>query len=649
MDRKLDVIKGQLTKLGVHKVDGGLSIVSDISGKNSCGIILYVDGATHKIPFVKAYLINGLYCLYIKDFDYDQFDYIFYKDDEKITDPYAKLLDSSKKFGDAGRKNKVSKCCYRDDLFAWEGDIQPEIPYHDAIIYKIHMRGFTRHSSSEVEHKGTFSGLKEKIPYLKELGITTIETMPIVEFEDVIYNPAYEKIDDALLPFLDEKESMWQSKVNFWGYTNANYMAPKRAYASSDRPDIELKELIKELHKNGLELVMDFYFPPSVYAGFILDVCRFWVKEYHVDGFKLMGCNIPVSLLVEDPYLKHTKLIFEALGDVTISSGSGHKNVAVMSGGFLYDIRKYLKGDEDMLRSVTSHFRENPKDFAIINEITSYQGFTLADLVSYDRKHNELNGENNHDGSDYNYSWNCGAEGKTRKKAILSLRAQQRKNALLMLLTSQGTPVLLAGDEFGNSADGNNNPYCQDNAVSWLNWKMSTIDASIYEFTKELIKYRRKHPILHKEDALRQSDYISAGYPDISYHSDQAWYAGFENYNRHIGIMYCGKYAKVDRRNDDDFIYVAYNTHWIDHDFALPKLPDELKWSIQIVTCDDKRVVLTQDKEQGRGDSVLLPPRSMAILSSIEKDVTELVKVSETGLGIETESDRIDTENKTAQ
>lgn len=632
----LHIEKGFLGRLGVHKLHNGLSIVCEKISDKECGIIIYVNDHAdelsngkqrkkeYKIAFKSNYLINGLYCVFLPDFPFAEFEYHYYVGNEFITDAYACMVDTSAKFGDVSSKKKIAKSRYCQDDYDWEDDILPETPFCNTILYKLHVRGFSKHSSSEVPAKGTFLGLKEKIPYIKELGITAIETMPIFEFQDVIYNPSYSEIDESLLPFLDEGKQVWKTKTNYWGYTDGYYFAPKRSFASSNRPDTELKDLIKALHKDNIEFIPDFYFPPHIGQGFILEVCRYWVKEYHVDGFKLMGCNLPVQLLATDPYLKHTKLIFEALDGISLKKNSSYKNIAVMSKGFLYDIRKYLKGDEDMLHAVATHFRANPDDCAIINEITSYQGFTLADLVSYDRKHNELNGEENRDGSDYNYSWNCGAEGKTRKKAILSLREQQSKNALLMLLTAQGTPVLLAGDEFGNSADGNNNPYCQDNAISWLNWKINAYGNELLRFTKELIAYRKAHPILHKEDALRQSDYISAGYPDVSYHCEQAWYAAFENYNRHMGIMYCGKYAKVDRKNDDNFIYIAYNTHWIDHEFALPKLSDELVWELNLSTCQDSKVTMHKSGDDGHGDSIELPPRSMAIVMGIKK--TEMKK-----------------------
>lgn len=633
MDKKLTVQKGHLRELGIHRMGDGILIVSDIRGRKNCGIYLYPEEKDeqksqnktkeYKIPFTDDYLIGGLYCVFLPDFSYKSFDYLFYADDERLTDPRARLLDSSSKFGHASKREKPIKCRFcRDDFtqdgqdgFDWEEDTQPERPFCDSVIYKLHMRGFTKHSSSGVQNKGTFAGLEEKIPYLKELGITAVESMPVFEFEDKIFNPLYSEMDNSLLSYLDNSELAWRVKTNFWGYTGGNYFAPKRAYSVSERPDLELKKLVRSLHQNGIELLLDFYFPDQISPGFILDVCRFWVKEYHIDGFKLMGADIPVKLLATDPYLRRTKLIFESSVQLHGQEEGDYKHLAVMSAGFMYEARKYLKGDEDMLRSVTAYFRKNPRDHAVINEITSYQGFTLTDLVSYDRKHNEPNGENNRDGSDYNYSWNCGAEGKTRKKLVLALREQQKKNALLMMFASQGTPVLLAGDEFGNSAEGNNNPYCQDNSISWLLWKTNTSGEELLRFTKELIKFRRRHPVLHMGEAVQQSDHLLAGYPNISYHGDQAWHNGMENYNRHIGIMYCGSYAKSNNKKSGDFLYIAYNTHWIDHKFALPKLPDELSWKVKLATCPDKYIQTEQEGNKERGGYVTLPPRSIVILT----------------------------------
>lgn len=627
---KIKVRKGRLYRMGLHRVQNGLSVVSDIVGKHNSGIIIYPQGEKGiRIPFEKRFRIGELFCLFLEDFPFSDFSYTFYRDDEPVMDPYARLVAVSGNFGAPRQKNK---CIFTDMEYDWEQDEPLEIPLHDSILYKLHVRGFTKHASSFVEARGCFGGIVEKIPYLKDLGITAVEAMPVYEFEDVIYNTAYSKVNPAVLPFLDEGRQTWEYKVNYWGYAKGAYMAPKAAYSYTGRPDIECRDMIKALHKNGIEFIAEFYFPWDTRPGFILDVCRYWVEAYHVDGFKLMGSSIPVRLLVTDPYLKRTKLIFESANvtelEAVLGKHPSFKNAAVVSQGFMYDARKLLKGDEDMLSAAAGHFRHNPDSCGIINEITSYQGFTLADLVSYDRKHNEDNGEENRDGNDYNYSWNCGAEGKSRKKSILDLRMRQSKNALMMLLLAQGTPVLLAGDEFGNSAEGNNNPYCQDNKVSWLNWKENVGKKKLHDFVKELIAFRRQHPILHMEGKLRQMDYISCGYPDLSYHGEQAWYPGFENYNRHMGIMYCGKYAKISRTKEDVFIYVAYNSHWMEHRFALPKLPQGVEWR-PVLTSDERYIAKAPEKadtsmigEESPGEQYIagIKPRTIMVLVGVEKN-----------------------------
>ncbi|MFR6334367.1 MAG: hypothetical protein ACLUOI_40045 [Eisenbergiella sp.] len=266
---------------------------------------------------------------------------------------------------------------------------------------------------------------------------------------------------------------------------------------------------------------------------------------------------------------------------------------------------------------------EKSKQTGVINYITNYSGFTLADLVSFDRKHNEANGEENRDGETYNVSWNCGAEGKTRKKSILELRLKQMKNAMLLLLTAQGTPMIVSGDEFGFSHGGNNNPYCQDNAVSWLNWKLMETNREFFSFVKEAVAFRKKHPVLHRPDELTMMDYIACGYPDLSLHGEEAWKLNADGLSRQAGLMYCGCYAKVDKKNNDNFIYIAYNMHWEEHDFALPALPPDLKWAKVLDTVSDRQ----EEGENGRTAAVA--GRSIQIFESREKTGKEKQKAGQ--------------------
>ena len=275
-------------------------------------------------------------------------------------------------------------------------------------------------------------------------------------------------------------------------------------------------------------------------------------------------------------------------------------------------MRRFLKGDEDTLHQALRRMRCNPVQNGVINYITSYEGFSLADLVSYDRKHNEANGEDNQDGNPYNASWNCGVEGPTRKRTILQLRKRQMKNALALLLFSQGTPMLTAGDEFGQSREGNNNPYCQDNEISWLNWKLTEKNKDFLDYTKELIALRKAHPVFHQSRELTLMDYAACGYPDLSYHGKDAWRLMADRLNREAGLMYCGRYAPKDRAQEDDFFYIAMNMHWEPQRLALPDLPAGMRWEKVLDTQGD--VVETQADPLIK--SITVPGRCIQVLES---------------------------------
>ncbi len=464
--------------------------------------------------------------------------------------------------------------------YPWEGDKPLYIPYSQLIIYKLHLRGFTKHPSSKVKNPGTFQGLTEKIPYLKELGINCIQLMPIYEFNENIWEKGIggQKI-----------------KLNYWGYSEDNfYFAPKSSYAANPaQADIELKSMISKLHQEKIEVILEMYFPYGTNHILILDCLKYWAMEYHIDGFHLIGESIPRTTIAMEPLLNKTKL-FATCWDKEQIYNKGFvpafKNLAEYNDGYSVDIKGFLRGDESKVSSFASRFKYNPDKFGVINYITSNDGFTLMDLYSYDVKHNEANGENNRDGLDYNYSWNCGKEGETNNRSILNLRRKQIRNAFTILLLSQGTPLILAGDEFGNSQLGNNNAYCQDNEISWINWDDLNNNKDIFEFVKPLISIRKCHPILHMKYPLKSMDYISSGYPDLSYHGTKAWYPDYSFYSRMLGIMLAGQYAKVNSWENDINFYIAWNMHWEEHAFDLPSLPKNMKWHVLIDTAGDKVV-----------------------------------------------------------
>ena len=312
---------------------------------------------------------------------------------------------------------------------------------------------------------------------------------------------------------------------------------------------------------------------------------RFWAEEFHVDGIHLVG---PVNgdLIGRDPYLSRTKLICTSWGDTPKGTV---KHLGECNDGFMIDMRRVLKGDEDQLNQLIFRTRRNPDQAGVINYMANTNGFTMMDMVSYDTKHNETNGENNQDGNSYNFSWNCGVEGATKRKKIMELRKKQLRNGWLLLLLSQGTPLILSGDEFGNSQGGNNNAYCQDNEVSWLNWNQIRQNRELYEFVKKTIGFRKAHPVFHMNKEPRIMDYMALGQPDVSYHGVRAWCPEFDNFRRQLGIMYCGQYGKKKDGSCDNSFYVAYNMHWEPHQFDLPNLSKGQKWHV-VYNTDAKEV-----------------------------------------------------------
>ncbi|MDE5952111.1 MAG: hypothetical protein K2H12_11080, partial [Acetatifactor sp.] len=379
-------------------------------------------------------------------------------------------------------------------------------------------------------------------------------------------------------------------------------------------PATELRELVRALHLRGMEIVLQFYFPDHVPTDEILNVLRYWSWAYHVDGFHLMGGALHIHAIAADPALSDRKLWyydFPAEQIYGYEKVPAYRNLAVYNEGFQQDARRFLKGDEGMLQAVTQRMRCNPRQKGVINYLADYAGFTMMDMVSYDRKHNEDNRENNRDGSDCNFSWNCGVEGPSRKKQIQALRMKQLRNAFTLLMLSQGTPYFFMGDEFGRTQKGNNNPYCQDNAVTWVNWGEMAKREELYDYVRELIRLRRQHSIFHLEQECRLMDYRSCGSPDMSYHGTEAWRPAWEPYNRHIGIMLNGAYG---REEEENCWYIAINMHWESHDFAMPRLPKGQIW----------RRVLTTEAGNGEaqqsaaleGQVVRMAPRSIALYCS---------------------------------
>lgn len=602
--------------MGAVPVKDGIVFSMERKNNEEASLLLYKKGSKEviqEIPFPATNTIGDIVCVKAEKIASARYEYNFCIDGKVTLDPYAKVLVGTGKFGEEHPEGHEVRCAMISGNYDWEDDRKPQIAYEDAVMYSFHVRGFTKQRYSGVRHKGTFLGITEKAEYFKELGINQIKLMPAYEFTEMESVKTHARY---------RKEEEIPKRLNYWGYTKAFHFAPKRAYAATKDPVREFKDMVKTMHRLDIEVLMEFYFPEGCSPRYITECLQYWVQEYHVDGFHVRGVQGICNLMATDPLFADTKLlnIYFPVEEIYGKKNLPKKRmVAECNDGFMIDVRRFLKGDEESLKAFAERMRRNPKGSGLINYIASHDGFTLCDLVSYEERHNEDNGEQNRDGRVQNYSWNCGEEGKSRKKKILELRNRQMKNAWCMLLLSAGTPMILAGDEFCNSQLGNNNPYCLDNEISWLDWKgYKSGNSEMFRFVKDLIAFRKKHKILHMGQELSMTDSLSCGFPGISYHSSSAWYGELDGQNRKIGVMYCGKYA-----DEDELIYIAYNMHWMEHTFALPALPGGYRWNVALDTSEG---ILEEDKWRLLPDSRQVQVSSRTVIVLIgrkHKDVKE--------------------------
>lgn len=516
----------------------------------TCELIIYKKGArtsafSQKMPY--SDVAGNLHFLSVVLEQPEDYEYCYKIGGKIVPDPYGKAFSGREHWSvSKGKEKRKLRTRIVTDTFDWEKSQFPHLNKEDVIAYSLHVRGFTKHSSSGVAHKGTFDGVTEKLPYLQKLGINQIHLMPVYEFDEN------------------------QRHVNYWGYGKAYFFAPKASYAAGD-PVNEMKSLVRQMHLAGIEVILEMPFTEGTTFSLILDCLRYWVMQYHVDGFIVNPYICNPDELAKDPVLAKSKIL---------KKEDGFQNV----------MRRFLKGDEGMIWDVICQLKN--QDTQLYNYIASHNGFTLCDVVSYDGKHNEANGENNLDGPDYNYSWNCGAEGNSRKKAVNELRKNQIFNAFFLLLFAQGMPCILSGDEFMNTQKGNNNAYCQDNLISWLDWNQLSRQEELYTFVCRLIALRKacmKQIAKKSEDTMGRS-----GIPQISYHGEDAWQMPAGRASRQLGVFYHEECTEKD-------FYIAYNMHWLSHSFALPSLPKGMEWVCIAGTkegvLDEKEAVPVKDKK----------------------------------------------------
>ncbi|NET00377.1 MAG: glycogen debranching protein GlgX [Sphaerospermopsis sp. SIO1G1] len=647
---------GKPFPFGANIIPGGVNFSIFSSHATSCTLVLFEKHEKKpfaEIPFPAEFRIGNVYCMTVFDLDYENLEYGYrmdgpnnfqeghWFDSSKILmDPYAKIIGGRDVWGITPDWNDIYHHRARIvfDDFDWEDDRPLEIPPEDQVIYEMHVRSFTRHPSSGVKerHQGTFAGIREKIPYLKELGVNAVELMPIYEFDEFENSRPNPQTGETL--------------YNYWGYSTVGFFAPKAGYAATGKFGMqvdELKALVKELHKNGIEVILDVVFnhtaegnengptisfrgidnkvyymltPEGYYynfsgtgntlncnnpivRGIVLDCLRYWAAEYHIDGFRfdlaaILGrdpwgaplANPPLlESLAFDPILAKCKLIAEAWdagGLYQVGSFPAYGRWAEWNGKYRDGIRKFLKGDGSV-GDVAQRLQGSPDLYSwsgrapatSVNFITAHDGFTMMDMVSYNGKHNEANGENNNDGTNDNDSWNCGWEGTTDDPGINAFRHRQVKNALAMLMVSQGVPMILMGDEVGRTKNGNNNTYCHDNELNWLDWTLLEKNADLFKFFKHCIAFRNLHPVLRNPWHFQNRDYVGSGYADITWHGTQAWNADWSDASNTLAFMLCGKHAKQGSVQDN-FIYVAMNMHWEALWFEIPGLPPGMNWHV---------------------------------------------------------------------
>ncbi len=673
---------GRVFPFGATITDNGVNFSIYSKEATGCTLVLYHHGQEEpfvEIPFPEEFRIGNVYTMMVFGLNIDTTEYgyrfdgmyepekgIYFDKSRVLLDPYAKSVSGRTVWGKTPDLNKTFQHrgqIIRED-YDWEGDRPLEIKETDLVIYEMHVRSYTNHPESGVRYKGTFAGIVEKIPYLKELGINCVELMPIFEFDEFEYAGNEDR----------------KHLFNYWGYSTVCFFAPKAGYAASAPFGMEadeLKNMIKKLHQNGIEVILDVVFnhtaegnengpfisykgidnrtyylltPDGYYYNFsgcgntmncnnpvvrntVLDCLRYWVAAYHIDGFRFDLASILsrdekgapmvhpplLDIIAKDVVLGKSFLIAEAWdagGLYQVGSFPAFGRWSEWNGKYRDCLRKFIKGNggctPELIKRIGGSddlygFR-GPK--ASVNFVTCHDGFTLYDLVSYNEKHNEANGEENRDGCNDNESWNCGIEGETDDAGINKLRFRQMKNMLTILLTSRGIPMLLSGDEFANTQWGNNNAYCQDNEISWLDWSFLKKNKDIHDYVKSLIAFRKAHPVLRANSF--DFAHNGTGYPELSFHSLTPWELQENEDTLTFAYLYAEDHNKYDTEQDA-FIYVAVNAHWEEHRFSLPVLPEGFQWGLAFEAYG-VRSEPGEEKIHDDQTGINLGPRTTAVL-----------------------------------
>lgn len=592
---KTRVREGNYDQFGASKTAEGICFTFEGDKESNCAVRLYDRRGKARdkyidIPVPAEYCIGAVRSICVEHLDDRYYDYNYVINGSVVVDPYAKRIIGREKWADYARSNEQYeiRCGFDFEHPDWTGDHFPEIPRREMVMYKLHVRGFTKDGGATGRAKGTFEGIRERIPYLKELGVTTLELMPAYEFEELVPHQVEEPRMDfagwapqavAGYQLMQQKEKEEQEKIlptiNYWGYGPGNYFAPKASYAAGGSPSAEFRTLIRSLHEAGMECVMEMNFDQQMNPNYIVEVLRYWVSAYHIDGFHLLCSETAVAGVIFDVMLRRTKIFYTHYPETAWNQTSGYPHLYVYNDDYLYAARKMVNHLEYNMSFWMNQMKKQHPQIGFVNYFSNNNGFTLADVFAYDVKHNQENGEDGKDGSDWNYSSNCGYEGKSRKKKIMQLREGRMKQAIATVLLAQGVPLILAGDEFGNSQNGNNNAYCQDNRVGWVNWKQLERNREYHTFVKTLLAFRKSHPAICSDETYQMNDREGYGMPDLSYHGTNAWSTSIYPSLQSLGMAYGSGYA-----GESADLYIGWNFSDSDTTLALPKAKKNRHWQL---------------------------------------------------------------------
>ena len=567
---------GDFREFGTTYEDGEVTFTYEIATVCPSAIILRnkANGRIHaRVEVPDSFRRGRVVSVTVGGYDWDRLSYMIEEDGIEHIDPYARCIAGREKWMNVSRFKRDYRVYggFVTDSYEWKHDI-PDLSAEEVVLYKAHLRGITMAHGLNGEAKGSYKGIIEVLPELKSLGVTAIEFLPIYEFEELRY-PSHLTYDDKNRRIKKVGEVYG---ANYWGYGDGEYFAPKASYFGGSEANVHLCEMVDEIHKAGMEIYMEISAESKrIGNDTVINMLRFWRRQYRIDGFHLLGIDYPIDRIVEDPFLADTKIFYENIPTEYLFAEKGKKRLFVTNDGFLYALRKLQNHFDGNAAELASVMRRQGDTFGFVNYAAYNIGFTLYDSYSYGEKHNEANGEENRDGLNYNCSYNHGQEGDTRKREMLRSRYVCMRTAFALMMTSQGIPMILAGDELANSQHGNNNPYCQDNATGWVQYRHSNDRDKLWAYVAALLKFRSAHPILACAYELKRNDHRNMGFPDLSYHGREPWIMGIGGEKKAIGILYNGDYS--DRGKCED-VMLCINFYYGEETFALPKLPGGREW-----------------------------------------------------------------------